>query len=508
MAPKAKTESTLLMLDPRTIMANEHNPRAEIGDTSELAASIASHGILQPIVVRPHGASYKVVAGSRRLACALALNLESIPVRVVTMDDEQAHEAALAENIIRKDMSAVDEIKAIEKMTMDGESHVEIAARFGRTPRWVSTRAKIALMPKCVLEFIGEGKLSIAAAEELCRLGNDVEIEKLASESANRGYGLSLVRSEIDDMLRDLADAPWVDGKSDCAKCLMRSDKQINLFEDGGPARCMDSVCWAQKSEKWIAKTANDLRAKGHLPKQEFQSIYMFNECYGPILHEVRDADEIKELIEAGVKPRFRICEDTYEVIFRYDRDDMPEKTVKTASSDDAAVEDDMDDDHLPDATEMDGETNAEGEAPEDDEPSQPSEWQLQRLARQKAEQVRDYAKRTICEEYREDGRVIDWEKLLPFVAELIRVNTGGNAINKFASEKDNARTERGEPELETLVHMHPADIMDALLETLFEEMDVTKEIPALVKACGLDYDSCVGMVEHEQEQKKAEVEA
>lgn len=512
MAPKAKKDEALRTMDPRKIMFNENNPRSEIGDVSDIVASIKSRvtrglpALIQDITIRPFNTGHKVVAGSRRLAASLEAGVDEIGIRIEEMDDEDANEVALMENIIRKDMSVLDEIMAVAKMANTGVDRSEIAARFGRPVRWVASRAKLAHAGEEILGLIGSGALPIGHAEELMRLQNGDQRLGLAQNM--RYQSLSSLREAIDELFRDLNEAPWVKvpcGVLDCTGCSSRSDKQCDMFgKSEGPALCLDSECWDEKLEEWKTEKTAELRKLGYLPVEAGRHYYATNGIGGYCDSE-RDADDIEELKSANVLPRFIVNDDGTVDEF-YNRDDMPEKTVKTASGDDAAVEDDMDDDHLPDATEMDGETNAEGEAPEDEEPSQPSEWQLQRLARQKAEQVRDYAKRTICEEYREDGRVIDWEKLLPFLAELVRVNTCGNAINKFASEKDNARTERGEPELETLVNMHPADIMDALLETLFEEMDVTKEIPALVKACGLDYDSCVGMVEHEQ--KNAEVEA
>ena len=277
-------------MNPKTIMFNDANPRSEIGDVSDIVASIKARiasglpALIQDILIRPFGTGFKVVAGSRRLAASLEAGAEEIGVRVEEMNDEYAHEVAVMENIIRKDMSILDEIRAVGKMAASGESHAEIAARFGRTPRWVSTRAKIAQMPESVLELIGAGKLGVAASEELCRLGNAESIAEFAEDAANYEYGAAQIRGYVDRELRSITGAPWVDSRSECARCIQRSDKQVNLFEEGGPARCMDSLCWEAKKDAWLKARENELRKAGYLPKQEHTSKWNFLNCAGEIL--------------------------------------------------------------------------------------------------------------------------------------------------------------------------------------------------------------------------------
>ena len=147
MTTKAKTESPLRLIATDIIAANPNNPRSDLGDLAELTASIQAHGIIQPILVRRVEDGYECVAGSRRLAVAKAIGMGTVPCNVREMNDEIALELAITENIMRQNMSAVDEIKAVGLMADNGDPHAEIASRFGRTPRWVSTRVKISRMP-------------------------------------------------------------------------------------------------------------------------------------------------------------------------------------------------------------------------------------------------------------------------------------------------------------------------------------------------------------------------
>lgn len=422
---KATTNTApMRFIDANILFLNPENPRTDMGDLSELVASIQAHGILQPLLVRQEDGAYKVIDGSCRLAAGLQAGLSAFPCLVTAADDDKALEMAVTANIVRKDMSILDEIRAVGKMAASGESHAEIAARFGRTPRWVSTRAKIAQMPESVLELIGAGKLGIAAAEELCRLGNVESIAEFAEDAANYEYGAAQIRGCVDRELRSITGAPWVDSRSECARCIQRSDKQVNLFEEGGPARCMDSLCWEAKKDAWLKARENELRKQGYLPKQEHTSEYGFVNCAGEILDPAIEQAEIAEMEAAGIKPRFIIDDKApYDVIFRYDSSDMPEKTEKTSSSDDVPEAEELHEDEGEDVQELREELEECGEeepeeAPEEEEPAPAfvPQWQKRK---EYADRMRDILREKKADDIRDTS-------LLRFVAETYRANTSG----------------------------------------------------------------------------------
>ena len=417
MTTKTTNPAPLRFIDANILFVNPENPRSDMGDLSELEASIRAHGILQPLLVRQEDGAYKVVDGSCRLAAGLQAGLSSFPCLVTTADDDKALEMAVTANIVRKDMSVLDEIRAVGKMAATGESHAEIAARFGRTPRWVSTRVKISQMPERVLELIGAGELGIAAAEELCRLGNDEAITELAEEAASYEFGAAQIRGQVDSELRGLADAPWVDGRSECARCLHRSDKQVNLFEEGGPARCMDFVCWQAKEAAYIKRKGDELRKAGYLPKQEHTSVYGFVNCAGEILDPKIEQAEIAEMEAAGIKPRFMIDDKApYEPIFRYDSSDMPEKTEKTSSGDDVPEAEELPEDDGEDVQELrEALEECQEEEPEEEEPAPVFVPQWKRR-----KEYADRMREILCEKSADDIRDTS---LLRFVAETYRAS-------------------------------------------------------------------------------------
>lgn len=101
---------------------NDDNPRTRIENVEDLKASIKANGLLQPIVVRGNQTNkhWKVIAGSRRFKACKELGLAAIPCIVIDSDDAKAYELATAENIVRENMTAVDEANAVSKLFAQG----------------------------------------------------------------------------------------------------------------------------------------------------------------------------------------------------------------------------------------------------------------------------------------------------------------------------------------------------------------------------------------------------
>ena len=133
----------------------------------ELAASIAAHGLLQNLQVRPaKDGIFEVVAGGRRLA---ALNLlakqkkiaADYPVPCHVLDQQDAHEISLAENVMRTAMHPADQFEAFKKLADDGQGHEDIAARFGTTPKIVAQRLKLAVVSPKLIALYRKGEMTL-----------------------------------------------------------------------------------------------------------------------------------------------------------------------------------------------------------------------------------------------------------------------------------------------------------------------------------------------------------
>lgn len=173
------------------------NPRTVIGDVKELAASIESVGLLEPLLVRQSNGHYEVIAGHRRLKAAGVAGLKEVPVIVREMTDEQVVEAMLVENLQRSDLSPLDEARGYQQLTQYKIARKDIAKRIGRSAAHVGNRIKLLDAPLVAQQALAQGKISIEDCLELVRLKDH---PKLAEKVVAKGsYNISYA---IQDELR------------------------------------------------------------------------------------------------------------------------------------------------------------------------------------------------------------------------------------------------------------------------------------------------------------------
>lgn len=128
---------------------------------AELAASIRQQGLLQPILVRPLGDRYELIAGERRLRAVRHLGQAEIPALVRRYSDEQALEAALIENLQREDISVVEEAQAYRRLLEEfGYAQSQIALQTGKSRAAISNTLRILQLPESVLDLLDVGELS------------------------------------------------------------------------------------------------------------------------------------------------------------------------------------------------------------------------------------------------------------------------------------------------------------------------------------------------------------
>jgi ParB family chromosome partitioning protein len=127
---------------------NPDQPRQVMGDLSELKASIAEKGIIEPLIVRQRGARYQIIAGERRYQAASQIGLRELPVVIRDVDDTEIIEVALIENIQRKDLSAFEEAEAMQALARRcAYTHEDLAKRLGKSRTSVTEALAIADMP-------------------------------------------------------------------------------------------------------------------------------------------------------------------------------------------------------------------------------------------------------------------------------------------------------------------------------------------------------------------------
>lgn len=182
-----ETEGSITEIDISKIEAGVNQPRRNFDDESlqELASSIKEHGILQPVLVRPRGDIYEIIAGERRWRAAELAGLTQIPAVVKEMDDVKAAEISLIENIQRDDLSIIEESLAYKNLVDKyGYTQEMIGEKIGKSRSHVTNCLRILGLPGDILDMIDKKILSAGHARALLALGNDKERLRVAREIA------------------------------------------------------------------------------------------------------------------------------------------------------------------------------------------------------------------------------------------------------------------------------------------------------------------------------------
>jgi ParB family chromosome partitioning protein len=213
--PSPKINRGLLHLDLDRIRPNTDQPRREFDQASleELAASIQSEGVLQPIIVRPLGdGHFEIIAGERRWRAAQIARLLKIPALVRDVDDTKVLEMALVENIQREDLNAIEAASAFRTLIDDlGLTHQDVADRVGKQRATVTNMLRLLELPGPVKQKLRDGSVTPAHAKALAALETPQLQIRLADRVARDGLSVR----ETERLVKRLAQesAPTRHGK-------------------------------------------------------------------------------------------------------------------------------------------------------------------------------------------------------------------------------------------------------------------------------------------------------
>lgn len=185
------------------IDVNPFQPRKDF-DSEELASlarSIATHGVIQPIVVRPFKGRYQLVAGERRLRAAKECGLELIPARVLDLDDRQTCELALIENLQRRDLNAIEKARAFDGyLKQFGGTHDQLAAQLGVDRSSVSNMLRLLELPESVQEAVRSARISFGHARALLAVPDPAEQARIYAQVVDESLSVrqleALIRGE------------------------------------------------------------------------------------------------------------------------------------------------------------------------------------------------------------------------------------------------------------------------------------------------------------------------
>lgn len=309
------------------IEANPLNPRKTLDkeELEKLTDSVREHGILQPVVLRPHpkgGRSktpLQLVIGERRWRAAKAAGLETIPGSLIEIDDRRCLEIMLVENGRREDLDPVEEAETYHRLQKEhGLTLEEIAKRTGKSVTAVFQRVKLMACNKAVRKALAEGNLSVSVAELIGRaVHKDHQDEVLRMVAASEWEQAASYRSARDTIESEftlrLKDVPWqledaqLDPKAGpCTTCPKRTGNQKLLFADmQAKDVCLDRECFGRKREAAKVARLKQAEEEGSAVLEGKAAAAVFDQ-FGRVKRSSGYVDlaEVAPLKEKGKRPK------------------------------------------------------------------------------------------------------------------------------------------------------------------------------------------------------------
>lgn len=186
MGPRAGIQ----MVAVSDLAPHPEQPRRHFDDAAldELASSIAKRGVIQPIVVRPLGTGYQIVAGERRWRAAQRAHIHQVPVIVRDFEDSEALEIALIENIQREDLNAIEEAEAYRKLATEfGHSQETLGKLVSKSRSHIANLLRLLDLPARVRDWVADGQLQMGHARALITAPDP---ESLAEQVIRRGLSV------------------------------------------------------------------------------------------------------------------------------------------------------------------------------------------------------------------------------------------------------------------------------------------------------------------------------
>jgi ParB family chromosome partitioning protein len=213
--PRESAQGRPAELDIDLLTPNPRQPRQQMDETAleELAQSIRSHGVIQPILVRRVGDRNEIVAGERRWRAAQRAGLLKVPVVYRDVPDERLLEIALIENIQREDLNPIEEAQAyrrlVDELQMSQES---IATAVGKDRATVSNYMRLLKLPAEVRSDLASGALSMGHARALVTMPDEAAQRRVAREVVSRGLSVreteAMAKRELNPALPPLPKRP------------------------------------------------------------------------------------------------------------------------------------------------------------------------------------------------------------------------------------------------------------------------------------------------------------
>ncbi|TMO39753.1 hypothetical protein CWC26_06975 [Pseudoalteromonas sp. S4488] len=231
-------------------------------------------GVLQPILVRPtaNESKFEVVAGFGRWEACIELGFDDIPALIKPMTDNEAYEAQLIENLVRDDLTIVDESKAAQKfITMYQGDYSAAAERLGWTQKKLNDRVQLLRCCDDVLNALNENKIKIGHATILSSFSEKLQIGTLGN-IINENWSVEYLKQRAGKAKKYLHTAKF--DTKDCAACPHNTSHQIGMFDFNvsDKAACAKLSCWNVKTDEW-------LKEQKKLAEEKYGTVILLVEC-------------------------------------------------------------------------------------------------------------------------------------------------------------------------------------------------------------------------------------
>ncbi len=190
---ESQTSGEVTELAVDMIAPNPEQPRTDISEEgiAELADSIKKVGLLQPIIVRPHGEGYQIIAGERRWRASRLAGLERVPVRVLSKTATESLELALIENLQRQDLNAIEEARGYRKLLSEYRmTQAELADKVSKSRSTITNALRLLDLPDEVQDLVYEGKMTAGHARAVLSLPDEAVRLKLAQRIVEDGLSV------------------------------------------------------------------------------------------------------------------------------------------------------------------------------------------------------------------------------------------------------------------------------------------------------------------------------
>jgi len=257
--------NNVINLPLESITLSKTNPRKYFDPElmTELAESIKTHGVMQPILVRPDGDKFELVAGERRFRASKEANSKTIPTISRELTDKEAFELRLIENLQRQDLSEIEEARGykvmIDKFKYKAE---ELAGKINKSRAYIYGRLKLVSLCKKGQKALEKGEISASTGLLIARIPDDKQQEKALKKIVQKNWqGHTMTYRQAKDLIEedymvrlkgsgfDRKDAKLVPKAGPCTTCPKRTGNQQELYPGISTDVCTDPECFRAKVE-------------------------------------------------------------------------------------------------------------------------------------------------------------------------------------------------------------------------------------------------------------------